>query len=287
MFYRPGESSSDDDSSEEEEEDEEASTNDVTQNSAKDSSGTAEDVVGTELTPTESLSTNDFSLTNSTGEDGQITSPDDHRSMMLATMLEELAKYKAAEILNQARAGSGVLYDNNSPEVQAFAKRLFDQSSGVLNRQGWLPTEAASEEKSGLREQYLTAFNAINARQVDIGDQPELIVQANIRNQSNSLIRRTSQLPVPFQRTTAGQLHQLTWEVDNMSIVKRPSTELQLAPSIHARSHYQITFEERGLLGRGGFGRVYHTYNRFDQQEYAIKKIPLSPKLSALIGMNE
>lgn len=277
MFYRPGESSSDNDSSEE---DEEISTNDATQNSAKDSTGTAEDVVGTELTPTESLSTNDFSLTNSTGEDGQVTSPDDHRSMMLATMLEELAKYKAAEILNQAHAGNGILYDNSSLEVQAFAQRLFDQSSGVLNQQGWLPAEAASEQRSGLRQQYLTAFNAINARQTDTGDGPELVVKPNVQRQSNSLIKRMSQQPIPFQRTTAGQLDQLTWEVDNMSVVTRPSTELQLAPSVRTRSHYQMTFEELGLLGRGGFGRVYHTYNRFDQQEYAIKKIPLSPKLS-------
>lgn len=278
MFYRPGESSSDDDSSEE---DEEVSINDVTQNSAKDSPAEAEEISGIELTTTESLSTNDFSLTNSTGEDGQVTSQDDHRSMMLATMLEELSKYKAAEMLNQAQAGNGILYDKNSPEVQAFAKNLFNQSSGVLNQQGWLPVEATNEQRSGLRQQYLTAFNAIGARQADVDARPELVRgRSNVGNQSSALVRRGGQQPVPFQATAAGQFDQLTWEMDHMHIVGQPSAELQLSPSVRMQSHYQSTFEERGLLGRGGFGRVYHTYNLFDHQEYAIKKIALPPKLS-------
>lgn len=97
-----------------------------------------------------------------------------------------------------------------------------------------------------------------------------------------ALVRRQSQQPAPFLGTPAGQLQQFDWETSRVDVVRRPSAELQLAPPfpVRVRSHYSSHFEERGLLGRGGFGRVYRTYNFLDDKEYAIKKIPLSPRLS-------
>ena len=41
-------------------------------------------------------------------------------------------------------------------------------------------------------------------------------------------------------------------------------------------SRYHSEFEELHILGRGGFGSVYHVKHRLDNQAYAIKKVPLS-----------
>lgn len=42
------------------------------------------------------------------------------------------------------------------------------------------------------------------------------------------------------------------------------------------QSRYRSDFEEISILGRGGYGIVYHARNRLDDQAYAVKKIPLS-----------
>ncbi|XP_038070148.1 eukaryotic translation initiation factor 2-alpha kinase 1-like [Patiria miniata] len=42
-------------------------------------------------------------------------------------------------------------------------------------------------------------------------------------------------------------------------------------------TRYQTDFEELGLLGKGGFGRVYKVRSKLDQRLYAIKKIKLKP----------
>lgn len=38
---------------------------------------------------------------------------------------------------------------------------------------------------------------------------------------------------------------------------------------------FEMDYEMRGCLGRGGFGVVYHVSNRTDGGEYAVKRIKL------------
>lgn len=278
FFHRPGASSSEEDSSSEEEE-LENSLNDQPEDSAKDSVGTTEEVVGQLLTPTETLS-----LTNSIGEDGAVVTIDEHRNMMLASMLEELSKYKAAEMLNNANAGNGRIFDKSSPEVEDIARAFFASSSGMLNNSGLLPAAVISEEKKMLRQQYMAGLerwsyqNAVDGQRRESGDRG----RGSVPNNERALVRRQSQQPTPFMGTTAGQIQQFSWETSQIDVVRRPSAELRLGTHypVRVRSHYNSHFEERGLLGRGGFGRVYRTYNILDSKEYAIKKIPLSPRLS-------
>ena len=280
FFHRPGDSSSEDSSQEEDEIDD--SINDVSQFSTKNSEGVVNEAVNDDFPP-ETLS-----LTNtiSNGDSGPTTSIDEARNIMIASMLEELTKYKAAELLNNASSSGSRGFDKSSPEVQDLAKSLFAASSGVLNQGDLMSVESASEKNRPERARYLSALeqlsyqiNADSARRSS-GDRgrPDLIPSA-----STALVRRPSQGPTSFKAKPFGQFQQLTHELNNMAIVRRPSNELQFEPlrsPLRFHSHYHNTFEERGLLGRGGFGKVYHTYNLYDRKEYAIKKIPLSPKLS-------
>lgn len=41
-------------------------------------------------------------------------------------------------------------------------------------------------------------------------------------------------------------------------------------------SRYRRDFHQVGMLGKGGFGRVYHAVHRLDGLSYAVKQIPLS-----------
>lgn len=284
FFKDPNEPSSSEESSEEEDAEEEESHGspvDISLSSVRDSGGIAEFLEPD--TTTESLS-----LTNtiSNGDAGAVPNMAEARNVMMASMLEELSKYKAAEMMNNASAGSAGTYDKNSPEVQDFAKALFARSSSVLDEGGLMTADSASERRSSLRQQFMSGLQKLSYQKeleesrrgfTDRG-RPEVSGET-----STAIVCRTSQRPAAFQGTSDGQLQQLMWEVDKMNIVRRPSNEVQLAPVAsprHINSHYYSVFEERGILGRGGFGRVYHVYNVLDQREYAVKKIPLSPKLS-------
>nr|POE51765.1 eukaryotic translation initiation factor 2-alpha kinase 1 [Quercus suber] len=46
---------------------------------------------------------------------------------------------------------------------------------------------------------------------------------------------------------------------------------------LREQSRYFRDFQEIDLLGKGGFGAVFHVKNRIDDGHYAIKKIPFSP----------
>jgi len=281
FFRAPNELSSSEGSEEEEEEELQVTLEDISQQSARESTGTAE-LIEPDNT------TEPLSLTNtiSKGEDGPVPHRDEARDMMMASMLEELSLYKAAEMMNHANAGNAKTYDKTSPEVQDFAKALFARSSSVLEEGGLMPAESADEARSSLRKQFMAGLQKLSYQkelEESRRGSAERATPAVISETNKALVRRTSQQPAAFQGTSEAQLEQFTWEMNNMNIVRRPSNELQLAPlasPFHAHSHYHSTFEERGILGRGGFGRVYHTYNVLDQRDYAVKKIPLSPRLS-------
>ncbi|KAK6374933.1 hypothetical protein LTR64_003049 [Lithohypha guttulata] len=280
FFHRPSDSSSEEESSEGEEE-LEPSLQEISQTSTKDSVASAEEIVVPDTT------NGTLSLTNtiSRGEDGSALDMDEARNMMIASMLEELSRYKAAELLSNT--GDGRMVDANSPQILDLAKHLFARSSGLLTQSGVISKDSISDERSSERARYLSALEraSYSVGPPDAG--PALSgrqgrYDAAIDN-STALVRRPSNHPIPIQNSTAGQLQRLTWELEEMKMVRRSSTEYQLAalaPALHSPSHYRTTFEERGFLGKGGFGKVYRTYNVYDRKEYAVKKIPLSAKLS-------
>lgn len=53
-----------------------------------------------------------------------------------------------------------------------------------------------------------------------------------------------------------------------------------------AVSQYKRAFEELGMLGKGGYGVVYHVKHRLDGLPYAVKKIPLSSSRLQRIEQN-
>lgn len=73
--------------------------------------------------------------------------------------------------------------------------------------------------------------------------------------------------PNHFQRLLTGL------EGDHSSVLGFPS-HAQTQSFLDYR--YQRDFEELSVLGRGGYGVVYHVRHRIDNQTYAVKKVPLS-----------
>lgn len=202
---------------------------------------------------------------------------DEHRDLMLAAVLEELSKYKAAELVNNSRVSAesnnevDTRYTAQSPEIQQFARTLFNQSGEVLAVNGLVSRESLSRSSAITRQQYLAGLQRLSYQNALTGIDHG---QAKMPDQSASSTAATALIPIPSAQTL---IRNAPRHVETNLL---PRYDLGSPSLPQPRSHYAAIFEEKGVLGRGGFGTVYHTYNILDGREYAVKKIPLSAKCS-------
>ncbi|OTA96822.1 hypothetical protein M434DRAFT_392509 [Hypoxylon sp. CO27-5] len=173
---------------------------------------------------------------------------EEHRNMMLASLLEDYIRTRAAEFLNATNPSKN--YTRQSPEIQPLARQLFTEASRTLSSNGVIAEFAASDSAGNSRRQYLSALDNLVAG---------------------------SQAPSP---SLLNPMRDLISQTSGLALVPHPTDDLQLTlQSPPASSHYRSSFQELALLGKGGFGKVYRCFNPLDQKTYAVKKIQLSPKL--------
>ncbi|KAH0834447.1 hypothetical protein AYO21_11199 [Fonsecaea monophora] len=202
-----------------------------------------------------------------------LSNVDQHRTNLLNALLEDFARSRACEILNNARPGSG--FTRTSAEVQPLADKLYEQLSQSLSLTGIIPT-ANGRDNEQTRAAYLAGIESVALGGVQNHDllhgptRPLLehqVSPTNANNQPQSLVPNL-----------------LASDLINLSLHSpthlSPYSDLVLSTPTSHRSHYESSFQQLRLLGKGGFGRVYHAYNVFDKKEYAVKKIPLSPRMS-------
>lgn len=275
FFRRPGDGSSSSSSSSDGEEPEE-----VGQSQGQEEIDEGEADIAT----TESLSSHG-SLSLGEGIDptvNALANIDQHRTNLLSALLEDFAHNKACDMMNQARPGHN--FNRSSPEIQPLARRLYEQVSRSMVHTGLLPASVVSESQSD-RQTRATYLAGIESIALGAGLQSNDVVSGHARptlaalEDSLAVARVGNQelipLPHALQQPMASlSLHQST------NIYASPYSDLILSAPTNRRSHYESSFEQVELLGKGGFGRVYRTFNLFDKKEYAVKKIPLSPRLS-------
>ncbi|RVX66842.1 hypothetical protein B0A52_09572 [Exophiala mesophila] len=205
---------------------------------------------------------------------------DQHRNMLLSALLEDFVRNRACEEMNKAHPGRN--FTRHSPEIQPLAQQLFQRASQPLALNGWITPSAAGENAASMqaRATYLAGI--------------ENLALSNI--QSDYLLQQTDQLPrrsteQALAVTRQGNLVQsfaqgLQQSMASLSLHGRngqapsPYSDMIFSSPSPRPSHYESSFQQIRFLGRGGFGAVYHTHNLFDQKDYAVKKIPLSPRLS-------
>lgn len=274
FFRKPGEDSSDSDSD---------SDSDVENNESQsiereelDSADIGDGTI--ELTAAETLSsTASFSLSESR-DDSTIPNADHHKDLIIATLMEDLYKTRAAELINTANPGAS--YHRLSPEVQPLAKKLYADAAKTLTSSGILPSTVVSDSSTNLRKQYLSGLDNLSLRRIQDNDLQINPDQRRLSSADDLALTRN----VPNERQDYGNL--LSGPLSTLMLrsghvgLPSPYVDLQLSIPQSRRSHYESSFQQLRFLGKGGFGRVYHAYNLFDKKEYAVKKIPLSPKLS-------
>ncbi|KAI0172981.1 kinase-like protein [Hypoxylon sp. FL1284] len=192
-----------------------------------------------------SISTSDSHISPGNREDLE-----EHRNMMLASLLEDYLRTRAAEFLNMTAPNMN--YTRDSHEVQSLAKQLFNETGRKLTSNGILPGFTTSDAAGSTRRQYLTALDGVVAK---------------------------SRASAP---DALGPLDNLVLRASELALVPNPANDFQLTRQpLPDSSHYRSSFREVALLGKGGFGKVYQCFNPLDNRAYAVKKIPIPSKLGA------
>lgn len=192
-----------------------------------------------------SVSTSDLRSEQSVDPGASIDKHRDVRDVMLASLLEDHFRTLAAEALNATHPGKS--YTRHSPEVQPLAEQLFRQTGQTLSSNSLLSSSSVSNSLRSTRHEYLSGLDNLVAG--------GLTSAAELLNPMRDLVIQSS-----------NAVH--------------PANDLQLTLQPHFHSHYTSNFEELTLLGKGAFGKVFECRNSLDQTKYAVKKIPLSPKLT-------
>ncbi|EXJ94173.1 PEK protein kinase [Capronia coronata CBS 617.96] len=222
-------------------------------------------------------------------EDGQVSSSaafanvDHHRTNLLSALLEDFAKTRACEMMNSA--GPATSFTRSSAEIQPLARQLYQHVSQSLALGGLLPPSSTRDSPGNqqIRAAYLAgieglALSSVQATNVVTDGETQRLPSSD---DLVALTRSTHQQQGPFSDTVQQQMANLSlFQAEGQSQFSSPYSNLTFPAPPLRQSHYDSSFQQLRLLGKGGFGRVYHTYNIFDKKEYAVKKIPLSPRLS-------
>jgi eukaryotic translation initiation factor 2-alpha kinase 3 len=266
FFRRPGEDSSDSS-------DQEESAGDPENDRKSEYSYPGPEI---ELAPTESVS-EEASVIQPDNSNVDIPDLEKHRDFMFAALLEEFCKTRAAELINAGAPGAN--FDRSSPEVQRLARTLYEESSQALSINGFLAPNSTSNDRSSVRNQYLTALDNLSRRNVQPNDMLPNRNRPQLGNKDSMELMRTGRRgSAEIIKAFDSPVSDILMQTGHMSIAS-PHSDMQIALA-RRRGHYESSFQQIGILGKGGFGRVYHAYNIFDKKDYAVKKIPLSPALS-------
>ena len=271
FFRRPGDDSSDSSS-------DGGSLENLEHSNASAGSGPEPEI---ELATTESLST-EADITSpdrrAPSDEPNIPNADTHRDFMFATLLEEFCKTRAAELINTGSPGSN--YHRLSPAVQPLARKLYEEASQALASNGFLPSSATSDNLGNVRKQYLAGLDNLSMRKVEDRDLAPARDTKQLEDGNDmALVKAGRRGSAEIIKAFDPPVGSILMETGRMSI-SSPDSDIQMKFSHSSHSHYESSFQQMRLLGKGGFGRVYHAFNIFDKKEYAVKKIPLSAKLS-------
>ncbi|KAI3006569.1 putative integral membrane protein [Aspergillus niger] len=238
-----------------------------------------------------------------------------HSNMMTAALLEFYCLSRAADILNK-QAGSNGRYTRDSPEVRYLGNQLYTHKSAFLSSLGALSQGIEGDEWGATRQYYRDNLDMLGMSMLDrlkindVGGQQSGITTASDAGLSSEQTRALQLWPINTKldmvqaghsraglpggqkrlvghenvHTSRNFPFDLTALLDSpvhlpgSSPVGLPLFQPKPQPPNSHLSRYVMEFTEVKILGRGSFGEVYHVKNHIDDQDYAIKKIPLSQR---------
>lgn len=207
-----------------------------------------------------------------------------HRNALMHALLEDRCLNEA---LQSFQTKYGRRPSRDSPEVRAEANAKYQRLCARLASYDLISTGLEGDQHSITRQRYRDGLDVLGQQKSNGAALPplrRLLTESDANGieqayQDNDLMpTNRPTVPMPLHRLLPAA--QPDGEYHSMQLSHAFSSTLTqyslTPPGTNVRSRYHQEFEELNMLGRGGYGIVYHARNRLDNQEYAIKKVPLS-----------
>ncbi|KAK0820815.1 hypothetical protein LTR75_001401 [Friedmanniomyces endolithicus] len=224
-----------------------------------------------------------------------------HSQMLLHALLEERCMNEA---LKEHRTKVGGRVRRDDAMVQRIANGKYQHLCNLLARHGLISPGLEANKLLSARQRYRDGLDLLSQ-----GSTPSSTQQATISEDLGRLLTRKQSLPAMgagYGRRfhTGGEMRSPPLHSNHTTSAKagdeqaidqglqlfRPHSETPsvidtLVPThpMLEPSRYLRDFDGLSVLGKGGYGVVYHVRNRLDGLQYAVKKIPISPARMARI----
>ena len=195
--------------------------------------------------------------------------PSVHRDLLLHALLEERC---TNEVVKEREANGIRRKPGHDREIRAEARNRYQRLCAQLAPLNLVSTGLEDDLHGTTRQRYRDGLDLLSQHD----------------------------LPIPTGRSgIPGSLGRLLTDaaVSSSTLNERPNLDMAAEPEsptsvlnnvapLHQLlmpSQYLRDFEELGVLGKGGYGIVFHVKHRLDGLTYAVKKVPIRPSVLARI----
>lgn len=197
-----------------------------------------------------------------------------HANALLHSLLEERCMQEA---LNELRSKGARVDSIDHPQVRALGSSKYLRQVNSLSALGVVKRGIDSQHYSPLRQNYIAGL--------------DLISQQNGPQSRPKLQKAASQmdmaLPETMRKFVAPSMDPIDRHLGMMTIADgRPTTFDMPNHPLLDDTKYAREFDEFSMLGKGGYGVVFHVKHKLDGGSYAVKKIPMSPHRIKRIQQN-
>ena len=194
-----------------------------------------------------------------------VQDPRRRQDLFAHSLLEDRCMLEALTELQK----TGQAYDKDHPEVKALANQKYHFLCNWLRRNDMIASGPERAEFGQIRHAIRQGVDYL-VNQTPTLESPPLFP------------RRGSPIALTVRRGVNAVPSPGTADIDqmfrNLSLSNSLPEFMQLLfehPMLDS-SRYRKSFVEIGVLGKGGYGKVYHVRNILDRSEYAVKKVALN-----------
>ncbi|KAJ9632493.1 hypothetical protein H2203_000898 [Taxawa tesnikishii (nom. ined.)] len=193
------------------------------------------------------------------------------KDILLSSLLEDKCINEALSELNAA----GAYYQRDDPNVRSLASQKFQRAFRTLEQAGLVVSGLETANHDDLRQRFREGLN--------------LITKENVTPTQPISPRKSSQLLPQLAHDVIASTTGLGPGGRELVLAFQNATNMPSSPQLPslmeslAASHplldsnrYTRDFTENSILGKGGYGMVFHVNHRLDGNTYAVKKVPLT-----------